>query len=292
MCTTNIKKIKEPKTYEEQLGLLKSRGLIVKDEKQALHILKRTNYYRLSAYMLTYKDTRNEFVSGTYFEEIYRLYEFDRKLRNILLAMLEKIEIAFRTHIAYFTAHKYGPLGYKDAANFKNEHYYNEMLAQMDKEVARSSELFIKHHVQMYGGNIPVWAIVEVISFGLISKMFRNLRDEDQKVIAVTYYDIKKDYIESWLRSLATIRNVCAHYGRIYNRNIKMNPMLFNKEKKRGIKNNSVFAILFIIGKLLKDDDEWQHYITTIKGLIEQYEVVDLQVLGFPDDWETILRKL
>ena len=94
MIDTNDKKLKDPKTYEEQLEILKSRGMIVGNDANALHILERTNYYRLSAYVLAYKQDDDCYKDGTSIENIYSLYEFDRRFRIILMAMLEQVEIA------------------------------------------------------------------------------------------------------------------------------------------------------------------------------------------------------
>ena len=92
--------IKQPKTYEEQIELFKRRGLIIEDEVSAITVLSKINYYRFSAYTLTFKKN-NVFNENTSFDQIYSLYEFDRKLRLELLASLEQIEISFRAKISY-----------------------------------------------------------------------------------------------------------------------------------------------------------------------------------------------
>jgi abortive infection bacteriophage resistance protein len=284
-------KVKKPTTFKEQVELLKRRNLIIEEEKEAIGILKRINYYRLSAYMLTYKndDTFNGKVS---IKDIYNLYEFDKKLRNLFLAVLETIEISFRTHIAYLIAHKYGAVGYKDYKNFKNKEYHEKILKSLQEEIDRSNELFVEHYKNKYEGVFPIWVAVELISFGQLSKLYSNLEDEDQDNIAKEYYGTKGRFVRTWLYSLSTFRNICAHYGRIYNRKLVITPKLFSKDKKRGIKNNTVFAIIFVIGRLLKDVDEWTSFVTNLAALIEQYVIVDLECLGFPENWEEILRSL
>lgn len=106
-------RIKQPKTYEEQIQILKTRGLVVEDEMSAKNILSKINYYRFSAYTLTLKND-DLFHEGISFDQIYNLYEFDRKLRLYLLSLLEQIEISFRTKISYHLAHKYGVTPHQD----------------------------------------------------------------------------------------------------------------------------------------------------------------------------------
>ena len=104
---------KPPKTFEEQVQILKGRGLIFEDEQKAIFRLQTVSYYRLSAYMLPFKkrigkEVVDEFRYGTTFEDVYNLYVFDRKLRLLIFDAIEKIEIAVRTEIAYQLSHKYG----------------------------------------------------------------------------------------------------------------------------------------------------------------------------------------
>lgn len=93
--------IKKATTFGEQIEILKSRNMIISDTEEAINILKRISYYRLSGYMLTIKEN-NRFFDGISLMDVYNLYEFDKKLRNMLLGILESVEIAFRTHIAYY----------------------------------------------------------------------------------------------------------------------------------------------------------------------------------------------
>ena len=86
MDDKNIR-IKTPTTFEEQVDILMSRNLEVEDRQKAIEILSRINYYRLSAYMLTFK-ANDEFEDGITFDEIYDLYEFDKRLKNIIMFLM------------------------------------------------------------------------------------------------------------------------------------------------------------------------------------------------------------
>lgn len=206
--------------------------------------------------------------------------------------MLEEIEIAFRTHISYLIAHKYGALGYKNISNFQNQSYHKKMLKSFDNEIERSDEIFVIHHKSEYDGVFPIWVMIEVTSFGVLSQMYNNLLEKDKDEIAEEYYNTKGEFVSTWLHSLSNIRNRCAHYGRLYNKNLTVTPKLFKADKKKGIKNNTLFANIYIIGRLSRNMYEWNHFITKLSAIIEEYDVVDLRKIGFPNNWRDILKNI
>ncbi len=279
--------MKAPTTFQEQVDILKKRGLLIQDESKALHVLSKVNYYRLSAYWLTYQ-AGTRFVAGTSFDGIYSLYEFDRNLRSLLLSCLEAIEVGFRTQIAYTIAHAYGPLGHVDSRNFENPHYHAGMMEEIEKEVGRSKELFVRHHKEKYDRAFPIWVVVELMSFGTLSKMYSNVKLEIGKAIADTHYGVECGYVKNWFHALSIFRNICAHYGRIYNRTLAFKPKLLRRDKKHRIQNDSVFAILLIMSRLV-DDDQWRSTVTQLAALIDACSEVDVKYLGFPINWAQIL---
>lgn len=281
-------RIKNPTTFNEQIELLESRNLKVEDKEKALRILSRVNYYRLSAYMLTFK-TNDKFEDGITFEKIYELYEFDKRLRNMFMGILETIEITFRTQISYLIAHNYGALGHKDPKNFMNARFHEGMINNMEREIYRSDEIFIQHHIEEYKGVFPVWVSIEVTSLGTLSKMYSNLLNKDKSRISKGIYGVPHIYIRSWLHALTMIRNTCAHYGRLYNKNLTIKFKLDNDALNKGLKNDTVFTAIYIMSKLIKDKKEWRTFVINLKGLIEQYEKVDIKLMGFPDNWENLL---
>ncbi|KXH81852.1 Abi family protein [Sporosarcina sp. HYO08] len=288
---SNNNRIKKPTTPQEQIELFRSRNLHIENEEKAIEILSRINYYRFSAYTLTLKQN-DRFLAGTTFEDVYRLYEFDRKLRSLLVANLEVIEITFRAQLALFHSHKYGATGYLDSENFINPSYHVEMVKQLNREIHRSKEIFVHHHKSKYEGVFPVWVAIEVTSFSLLSKIYSNLKNKDKAIIAKSNYHFPYEYVKNWLYSLSTFRNICAHYGRVYNRKLPIHLKIDEDDRKKGVKGNSVFAAILIMGKLIIDRTEWDSFVTSLSVLIEEYDVVDLDRLGFPLNWEELLRVL
>ena len=113
---------KAPSTINEQIMILKQRGCVIEDEKKARSTLKYINFYRLSNYFEPFSVSKHKYEDGTSFEKIMRVYEMDRKLRSILLAALEEVEIALRAAVSNYHALKYGALGYLNPSNFNLSH--------------------------------------------------------------------------------------------------------------------------------------------------------------------------
>ncbi|MBP1904218.1 abortive infection bacteriophage resistance protein [Paenibacillus turicensis] len=283
--------LKPPATFEEQIVILKKRGLIIDDEDAALKTLQRINYYRLSAYGLSLK-SNDRFHSGVTFTQIHAIYEFDHRLRYLIMDLTEQVEISFRTHISYHIAHTYGALGHLESSHFENENYHETFVTELNKEISRSQEIFIKHHFSKYEGNIPIWVAIEILSFGTLSKLYSNMKNEDKNYIAKNNYQAPAIYLESWLKCLSYVRNICAHYGRLYNRSFTSKPRLDHKSKKLRIKQNRIFAHLYVLKHLIPEQKKWNNFVIRLEALLNEYnDFIELERIGFPEDWEAILIK-
>ncbi len=285
-------KLKPPKTFEEQLKIMRERGLIINDDDFAIDVLKRVNYYRLSAYTLTVKNRNtNKFYNRTTFEHVFNLYEFDRKLRHLLVGILEIIEITFRTRIAYELGHSYGTIGYQQSDRFVSEEFHKEFLDDLNKSIRKNQEVFIDHHLQKYDGQFPIWVAVELISFGTISKLFKNMIAPDQEKIASKYYYTSAVYLANWIHAAVHLRNICAHYGRLYNRFLKVTPKMPKKFRWQFL-NKSLFKTIVILHELYPSQQKWNDFVTNAEALFEEYkDVIDLYKIGFVENWPEVLRK-
>ena len=284
--------IKPPTTYAEQINLLKKRKLIILDDAKACSILKDTNYYRLSGYMLSVKKD-DEFFNNTTLEQIYAYHNFDKKLRQILFDIIEDIEIAFRSRLAYYIAHKYGPLSYKESNNFFNKDKHNYFLAELNKKVksAHKQELFIKHHFLKYKGEIPIWVLVEILSFSSISKLLSNMKVEDKNEFSKIYYDFKDIYLQSWIHHLVYIRNICAHFSRLYCKLLVIKPKFLEKDLKIIRPTGKIFDTFFILKKFCCDKNRYGTLLNEIDDLFIHFPDVIKSHIGFPEDWKEILTK-
>ena len=213
---------KSPTTYEWQIEKMKSRGCIIEDEPRCMEILSQLNYYRLTAYFLPFRNKRDEsYRSGTSFETVYLMYEFDRKLRGLLFKVIEEIEIYVRSKIAYYHGHKYGATGYEAAENFNHRHNHDEFMRKIANEKEHNKEvLFVKHHLEKYGGEMPIWVMVELFSLGMLSRFYSDSPTVDRKKLSFDMFGENESNIRSWLYCCSSLRNICAHYGRLYYRDL------------------------------------------------------------------------
>ncbi|MFA9398046.1 MAG: Abi family protein [Clostridiaceae bacterium] len=285
--------IKEPKSFDEQIDILKGRGLVITSVKEAKFILSNLNYYRFTAYLLPFKKDDNTYVNGVTFEKIYSIYMFDRELRILLMDILGSIEISFRTYIAYTLAMTYGALGYTRAEHFINKDYHNTFILGLESEkLKNSNKLFIKHHNEKYNHKFPIWVAIEVMPFGMLSKLYSNLLPAEKNFIKNNLCGINPTLIDSWLQSLTHIRNQCAHYGRIYNTlfppaKVKKEDKIYNLETKK------IFSYIVIIKHMVSDLKVWDKFFIRMQQLISEYkDDIDLTLIGFFVNWIEILSKI
>ena len=283
---------KPPTTYAQQIALLRSRGCFVEDESFAEEALSRINYYRLSAYFLPFKSSDDSYQLGTSFNKIYQLYEFDRKLRNTLSRAVETAEVNLRAKLAYHHAHKYGALGYLDAANFNVQHRHDEFLERVSAEIQNNRKaLFVQHHIDNYDGEFPIWVIVELFTLGMLSYFYGDLKPQDQKALARDLFGTTYKNAISWIRCCTVLRNICAHYGRLYYRVFSSVPANLSHVKPDN--QRRLWAAVMALRELYPDADGWNSEIVeSISALVAEYAgVVKLKHIGFPADWEALLKK-
>lgn len=149
--------LKPATTFDEQLELLQNRHCKIVDPAFCKMVLQHINYYRFTAYFLPFRAADGTYKDGTSFHRVFRIYEFDRKIRQILFSAIEQIELYLRTQFSYFHAHRYGALGYMDASNYgvrhNHEHFQDLFLAEVQHN---KTVPFVKHHCEKYDGNFPI----------------------------------------------------------------------------------------------------------------------------------------
>lgn len=273
------------KQIENLIGL----GLKIENRDYAKSVLNRVSYYRLiKAYSLTLKEEK-KYIEGTAFENIVELYLFDMEFRHILFSVIEHIEVHLRAVIANYFSLKYGNFGYKDIENYRNKNFQKSTLKELEREINRNQKSpFIHNFKENYeGGEIPFYAAIEVSSFGTLSKMHKNMKNEDKREIAKVF-NVDYIYLESWIENLSYVRNICAHYGRLYNAKLTKTPRLYREYLKLGISNNTIFASILNL-KILANENYYKKFYHDLFSIIHRYPTVDLKQLGFVDNWEKLL---
>jgi len=183
MAKTHYHKI--PLSYESQLLQLENRGLKISDRDKTLHLLENISYYRLSGYWYPLlADKQNHIFKQTAeFDTAFRLYCFDRKLRQLVLGELEKIEVAVRAKMTYILSHKHGAFWFQNQNLFKSSVTHANSLTKINEEFSRSDEDFIASFKQKYTDPLPPsWIILEITSFGALSKLYKMLKRELRSV--------------------------------------------------------------------------------------------------------------
>lgn len=284
--------VKKATTFIEQLEKIKKRGCIVGDETFALQVLKRINYYRFTAYFLPFKNKDDTYLCNTTFDKVYRIYEFDRKLRTLLFSVIEEIELMLRTQLSYYFAHKYGPLGYLDEKNYNSRHDHEKFLEHISKSITNNSQqAFVQHHIEHYNNQFPVWVIMELFTMGELSIFYSDMPIQDQKRLAYSLFKTTHYNVSKWLRCLTDLRNYCAHYSRLY---YNLFPAIPPTPKGFPYTlSKRVFDYVLVLKFLYFDPTRWLNiFVPKLEVLIEEYaDCIHLEHIGFPENWLQLLKE-
>tara|TARA_R110000744_G_scaffold369252_1_gene479401 strand:- start:27846 stop:28757 length:912 start_codon:yes stop_codon:yes gene_type:complete len=289
-------------TFEQQADLLISRGL-GGDRDLIIDRLSMVSYYRLSGYWYTFRkpdpnspDQRLDgFQVGTEFDTIWYRYVFDRHLRLLMMDAIERIEIAVRTSLAFKHAHAHSPFAYADDPKSLvrlNSHDRLKLKNSVNGEYNRSKESFVTHFKTKYGdshNDLPVWMAVEIMTFGSMHTMYRGSSQSIRKTIAQTF-GVHENVFGTWMLTIQTVRNICAHHSRLWNREIGTKPLIPNKLPEWNtpvqITNNRMFGVLTICKWSLDRIAPQSSWHQRFKALLAEYPNIPLVSMGFPANWE------
>lgn len=292
-------------SYADQLQQLKNRGLVIANEPKALHLLEVISYYRLSGYwypMLADKQN-HRFKPNSNFETAFNIYKFDRELRLLIMRELEKIEVAVRAKMIYVLSHSRGSFWYLDSANFSNPVKHADTLSKVGTEYSRSDEEFIQAFKNKYTDSMPPsWMMFEVSSFGILSSLYSNLISGKDKRDIAGYFGLTDNVLSSWLHSIVYLRNICAHHSRLWNREMRIQPIVPRSPRNPFINqttfispetglskslNNKTYFIVSMIIYLMNTINPRHKVQAKFNALLAKYPNIDTKAMGFPDNWQT-----
>jgi abortive infection bacteriophage resistance protein len=276
-------------TFQEQLGLLESRGLAVPDRTLALGWLSRVNYYRLSAYLYPFRLRGSDnYKAGTTFEQITRFYIFDQKLRSLLMDGIQQVEVWLRTAITYELAHLHGPFGYLRKSNFDKNFEHKKFLTTLEGEFEKSKESFVQHYQQKYAGenHLPIWMATEILTFGTISVLYSTGLSLESKRKIAQQIGQADNVLSNWMQSLSYVRNLCAHHSRVWNRPLAVSPKIPKRNKIGKVDGNRVYGVLVVLEILLSSIAPGNTWKDCVHQLIDSNIWVDPAQMGFPPDWK------
>lgn len=310
---------KKFKTLDEQLEILRYKGMVINDENYAREVLLRENYFFLNGYRHLFLKSVSDktFIEGTTFEEMYSLFLFDRAFRNILFKNLLIIENNLKSIISYQLSKKYG---YKENDYLKPKNFtedrskvrqVNDLIKKMKRQIRinGSQHTATMHYISNYG-YIPLWILVKVLSFGIVGELFAILKREDQEAIA-DIYQVEVEDLIVYLPILANYRNLCAHEDILFENKTQkvIDDTLFHQllgiEKQDGeyiYGKGDLFALMIILRQLLNHQDmknlmeEVDHIIKNLEYNLKTIPITKvLDRMGFPPNWKdlgTIRKKV
>lgn len=299
---------KPARTIDNQIALLKNRGMLFKDINKAKTLLKNISYYRLKGY---WWDMQNDYSlhsikPNNYFEDVIERYNFDRHLRLILFDAIELIEIALRTKMIYHLSLSYGALWYKNVSLFNastinyngiKQIQYQHALIELNKEFNISKELFIKDQRKRYPNqDADAWKILEVASMGTLSKLYKSLSHQlpEKAIISKEMGLNSSAELSSWLESITYVRNIIAHHSRLWSRNMVKHPTeninnpinpwlsfpLLTVQKKKP------FLIISAMVYLCNAINSANNIKQKLLNLINTYPNLPIYKLGFLNNWQ------
>jgi abortive infection bacteriophage resistance protein len=288
---------KDSRTIAEQIALLKSRGMLMRDEQKAAFFLNHISYFRLKSYWWDMQTdcVTHVFASGSYFEDVIARYNFDRRLRLILFDAIESIEIALRTKLIYRLSQAYGGLWYLNDGIVTDKAKHRECLADLQTEFARTGETFAKDFRRKYPNDNPdAWMIFEVASFGTLSKIYGNLNSQlPQKSLIANEFGLNSvSDLSSWLAAISYMRNVVAHHSRVFGRNVLKRPVLPRNPRNRWLqfeitpaqekKTFVVISAMVYLCDAINPDNEIKNKLLS---LFDTHPEIPIYKMGFFNNW-------
>lgn len=283
-------------TIEEQLILLKKKNLVVHNEDAVESILLSVGYFRLNMYMKYFR-SGNNFRDNTSIETVDALYQFDKALRFYLFKAIADIEVALRALLNNSLACRYGPHWIMNNAIFKEDYHaeHNELIAEVTKYCTnKPEEQFIKQYRKQYTdpGLPPSWMIMEVLSFGKVSRIYEGILLTEDRVKISRPLNTHDNILTSWLHCFTYIRNLCAHHAKILNRVLTIKPIMPSKKSNRFLLDfeeldvSKIYAVLCCIQYLLNTINTSSDFKRNIIQLIDGNHIIDPLSLGFTRNWK------
>ena len=298
------------KTLDEQVEILKNKGLVIKDEAKARNILLRENYFFISGYRHLFTIEKDKFLTGTTFEELYATFLSDRAITNTFFKNILVVENNIKSITSYQLSRKYGfkEKDYLNPDNFSQDSLQSRQVYDVLNKVKRQIRVNGRkhtatfHYIEHYG-YIPFWILVKVLSFGIMAEFFDILKYEDQEDIS-NFYQINPEVLEIYLSLLSNFRNVCAHEDILYDHrtqrfipDTKYHKLLNIPQNEDGYiyGKNDLFSLVIMM-KILLSKDDFEDMIDEIKREVNRLDrvvnVVPLDTIlnriGFPSNWYEI----
>lgn len=296
----------KPRTLEEQLSILKNRGMKFHDEQLARTYLTRVSYFRMKYFWIDLIDENSdEFKDNVYFEDVIEKYEFDKSLREILFNAIETLEVGLRARIISTLSLVTGTgLLYLDDSLFENKDYHEDFVLDLKYQFGRSTDPFARNFISentrweedsLAGDNPDAWMIIETATFGTLSKMYKNLKAQSpmQSAIANEFGIYSSKELSSWLEAISVLRNTIAHHSRLWYKIFTKKPTNIKRHRYKWLNQDMTenqrkraFGIISCLLYLVNTLDSQNKMKERILQLFSYYPKIPIYMLGFTGDWK------
>lgn len=274
--------VKQATSIDDQIVLLKKRGLIINDEEKAKENLLDIGYYRLGFYLFPFEKSypklgnrNHEYVSTAKFEDAVALYYLDFDLRNILLKYITRIEIAFRTYVAYYVSnqHKSSPTWFADK-NIMRASYVKTFEDAVYSSIKKKPVIARHHSKYPIDKYAPAWKTVEYMTLGEVAILYSNLKELNERLNISKHFGVKQTPVfESYMESIRVLRNVCAHGSQLVDlrlpTSIRKGPAYRTKANDGQSLNAALHVTLYLLGCVSQNRKAELH--DKIKDLLDEF---------------------
>lgn len=301
-------------TYDQQLRKLSNdKKMNIPNPDFARQALSEIGYFALiGGYKTPFIDPMTRIYQDTSFEDVYALYKFDQNLRELTFKYLCEIEQKTRQLISYAFCEQYGvgqsfylsPQSYNPSSKLSRD--VSKLLSILSYHANKNTEhAYLVHQRNVYH-NVPLWTVMNALTFGQTSKFYTLLPFKLQSNISKAYLHVNERELECYLKNLTLFRNVCAHNERLYSFRIQIDfpdTILHQKLKipkigKQYVQGKRDYFGLVIAFRYLLSNESFKQYKSSFVHLINMYcknssriEKSDLlATMGFPKNWTSITR--
>lgn len=329
--------IKQAQTSQQHIQTWLQRGLVITDQTRVERYLEFIGYYRFSAYTIPFQQPnvvqqthQHQFKPNTTFDDILNLYLFDRELRLLVIDAIERIEVAIRTQICNtMCIHHNDAFWYVDEQHFDHNYEHKRLLSSIERQLLEEKkrldrdeksidnrkslsqpekdalkdrarkENFLRHYLSKYSRPKlpPSWMMVEMLTWGELSHLYIGLESNSLKKQIAKNLGVHAEVLESWLKTLNDVRNICAHHSRLWNkefgRSIKIptsqtiqwlsTPVILSNQAIRFEKR--LYLILVALQTLMYQINPKSGWAKRLHGLMNKYPNISKANMGMPELW-------
>lgn len=290
---------KSPLSFADQADRLIDHGLVA-DREHLINTLKRVSYYRLSGYLFPFRltPTSSQLQPGTRLEEVWDRYVFDRQLRVLVMDAVERVEIAIKSQLVTELTTRHGIFAHVDRAHLPNLDYrkHRMLMDKINQQIDRSREVFVNHYKSKYTSetDLPLWMTAELMDYGCMLTLFRGAETAVKQTVAAKY-GVSDNVLESWLLAGNTLRNLCAHHSRLWDR-VHGTAVMIPRANKHpdwhhpvpvgqdGRRNFAQFTVLRYLLNFIAPQSGWGARLERLWTV--KHPGITIRRMGFPENWK------